>query len=543
MPTASEEAAPFSESSSAPPFQIPPHFTHEPPLRDALETESSKLQNKVVDSCLPLLTAALDPRENPFDFNEHGLPQLHREEHIDFLKESLGEFPAKFIGIDASRPWMLYWALNGLVLLGENVGDYEDALIKTLTPLQSSTGGFGGGHGHTPHLASTFPAILAISTVASRSPNPTRLYSLIDRPSLHAWLSRLKQPSGAFRVTENGEQDVRGAYIALVLISLLDLPLTLHPDCPAAQEPHNLRTLHDNLSSYLSQCQSTLDGGVGENPGRESHGAYAFCAIAALCLLGEPREMVSKHLDVPALIRWLAARQNAPEGGFSGRTNKLVDVCYSYWVGACFPLIEGALNGPVADDPASSSSPNPSNKNTDIRSSSSAPTTLLPIGPLSSPSGLARYILSCAQQPGGGLRDKPGKPADSYHTNYALCGLSAAGGMYQHFYVQPRNLAEKFAPGLGWRVGPNVDVEGDEGEERVWEGEEDEGRGVVGAVHPIYGVEHGAVERIRRWAERRGEWGGGGAGRGGRLRREGSPGTGTGTGTGFEKGKWGSDWE
>ena len=28
------------------------------------------------------------------------------------------------------------------------------------------------------------------------------------------------------------------------------------------------------------------------------------------------------------------------EGGFQGRTNKLVDGCYSFWVGALIPMIQ-----------------------------------------------------------------------------------------------------------------------------------------------------------------------------------------------------------
>ncbi|RUP43035.1 hypothetical protein BC936DRAFT_137752, partial [Jimgerdemannia flammicorona] len=31
------------------------------------------------------------------------------------------------------------------------------------------------------------------------------------------------------------------------------------------------------------------------------------------------------------------------EGGFQGRCNKLVDGCYSFWVGGVFPLIEAEL--------------------------------------------------------------------------------------------------------------------------------------------------------------------------------------------------------
>ena len=37
---------------------------------------------------------------------------------------------------------------------------------------------------------------------------------------------------------------------------------------------------------------------------------------------------------------------------------------------------------------------------------------------------LQRYILLCAQDVNGGLRDKPSKPRDFYHSCYNLSGLS-----------------------------------------------------------------------------------------------------------------------
>ena len=36
------------------------------------------------------------------------------------------------------------------------------------------------------------------------------------------------------------------------------------------------------------------------------------------------------------------------EGGFQGRTNKLVDGCYSFWVGALLPLIQAAQRQELA---------------------------------------------------------------------------------------------------------------------------------------------------------------------------------------------------
>ncbi|KAJ4293795.1 CAAX farnesyltransferase (FTase) subunit beta [Collariella sp. IMI 366227] len=166
----------------------------------------------------------------------------------------------------------------------------------------------------------------------------------------------------------------------------------------------------------------TFEGGISGQPNAEAHGAYAFCALGCLALLDHPSRSIPSYLDVPRLIAWLSSRQYAPEGGFSGRTNKLVDGCYSHWVGGCFPLIEACLNnsgnaGLAAENPTSSSS------------SSSKRTNLPPTEEsLFSREGLIRYILCCCQDQTrrGGLRDKPGKMSDSYHTCYVLSGLSSA---------------------------------------------------------------------------------------------------------------------
>ena len=38
----------------------------------------------------------------------------------------------------------------------------------------------------------------------------------------------------------------------------------------------------------------TYEGGIAGSPGTEAHGAYAFCALGCLCILGDPRDMLSK---------------------------------------------------------------------------------------------------------------------------------------------------------------------------------------------------------------------------------------------------------
>lgn len=47
-------------------------------------------------------------------------------------------------------------------------------------------------------------------------------------------------------------------------------------------------------------------------------------------------------LDLDRLEAWASARQASIEGGFNGRTGKLADGCYSFWLGSLFPLIQEA---------------------------------------------------------------------------------------------------------------------------------------------------------------------------------------------------------
>ena len=81
--------------------------------------------------------------------------------------------------------------------------------------------------------------------------------------------------------------------------------------------------------------------------GGEPHASFTYCALAGIrCLL----MMHNNRLDAASLIfpftalqrirlvKFLTARQQSC-GGFNGRSDKLVDGCYSFWVGASLYLI------------------------------------------------------------------------------------------------------------------------------------------------------------------------------------------------------------
>lgn len=165
----------------------------------------------------------------------------------------------------------------------------------------------------------------------------------------------------------------------------------------------NLMTpeLIEGTAAWLSKCQ-TYEGGLSGFPGAEAHGGYAFCVLASLSMIGKPSIIFNQYLNISKLMRWLAFRQSSVEGGFSGRTNKLVDGCYSWWIGGCWAILSSVIG--------------------DIGT------------PLIDKNALRRFILACCQCKTGGLRDKPEKYPDQYHTCYCISGLSVIQNVY--FYIE-----------------------------------------------------------------------------------------------------------
>ncbi|KAL3303001.1 protein farnesyltransferase subunit beta [Colletotrichum asianum] len=467
------ESEPEPSAASQHNRAVPALFTTPPPVRDALPTATSKLQDDTLRQCLPFLAA--DPGStaaNPAR-NAHGVPALLRDNHVKFLEKQLGRFPAPYVAADASRPWFLYWSLNALALLGYDTAVYRDDLIATVRTMQNLPGGgFGGGHGQNSHLATTYAVVLALAIVGGED-----AYGVIDRRAMWRWICSLKQRDGGIQMTLGGEVDVRGAYCAAVIVTLLNLPLELSTDSPAwtPERP----TLFTGLADYVRRCQ-TFEGGISGKPDGEAHGAYAFCALGCLSILDTPHRIIPKYLDVPRLISWLSSRQYAPEGGFSGRTNKLVDGCYSHWVGGCWPLIDAVLKGASELEEEETAAADQQQKQQQSRTTPAE-------GSLYSREGLIRYILCCGQDCSkrGGLRDKPSKPSDAYHTCYVLSGLSSAQHRWDLTYV---NEDETILPEPKWVVSPCAEGA------QIFD-EEDR----VGTIHPVYTIPQESVDDMKAY--------------------------------------------
>ena len=384
---------------------------------NAFVSASSELQCDVAD----VVSEAV--QRSFLSFPPSSGPLLARAAHILYLRgvlESVGGTPT---GYDATRVWLTYWSLAGLDALGALEGDglleVRRACVSFLAQCQVAGGGFGGGPQQEAHAASTFAALaslalltrdggLAIINVPALSDFYARLRVVKEEggemavtSSSSDSLRNLSPPFGAFRVTRDGEADVRGAYCVAAGAALAGIPL--------------LSPLFQGTATAIAGALSHEGGAAGE-AGGEAHGGYTYCALAALELLGggwaadgvdinnPTRSTVQDAgVDTRATLRWITRRQLVSEGGFAGRANKVVDACYTFWIGASAVIAGGGGRGMPAPG---------------ARAAWVATET-------------ARYVLRAAQVGSGGFRDKPGKPPDAYHTCYSLAGLALgqwAGG-------------------------------------------------------------------------------------------------------------------
>ncbi|UJR36687.1 hypothetical protein I4U23_029404 [Adineta vaga] len=312
-------------------------------------------------------------------------PVLHRDKHVTYLLKSLQHLPTNQQALDASRPWLVYWITQSLYLLDEQLADpLINDISDFLNRCQHPDGGFTGGPGQIAHLAPTYAAVNALCLLRNE-----RAYKVINRKKLSAWLKTIRDPiNGSFSLHLDGESDIRATYCAASVATLCQL------------EDRN--ELFANTAEWVASCQ-TYEGGFGACPGAEAHGGYSFCGYATLILLD--RESIC---DRESLLRWTVNRQMTFEGGFQGRTNKLVDGCYSFWVGALLPLIQTIQRR----------QPIKSNQAVSEQSDEQLFNTI----------AAQEYVLLCSQaNQVGGFTDRPkpnGRGSDLYHTCYCLSGLS-----------------------------------------------------------------------------------------------------------------------
>ncbi|SPJ11190.1 farnesyltransferase beta subunit, putative [Plasmodium sp. DRC-Itaito] len=252
--------------------------------------------------------------------------QLEKHLHFKFCLDIFFLKNLKLISLEASKPWIFYWCIHSIHILyntfeieekiGKATFDYiKKCIFLYLNKIKNNDGGFGGGLNQYTHIATTYAAVCVFIYLHDEENN---FLSFLDKKKLHSYILKLKCKDGSFRVHINGEIDMRGTYCAISICSMCHI-LT--------------NEVKKNVEKYILSCQN-YEGGFTSEKFQECHGGYSYCALATLCILGKVNKINLKNLT-----HWLMNKQSNIEGAFMGRTNKLVDSCYSFWMGSIFFLI------------------------------------------------------------------------------------------------------------------------------------------------------------------------------------------------------------
>lgn len=493
--------------------------------KSVISSASTESQWSTEEECshffVPILQMPLTQRQDLTSIGLISSPDddrilLLKEKHAAYLSKPLNSsaqniLPKSYLSLDSSRPWIIYWNLHSLDLLDllpsvESLQGiistlkacWMDVSVRTIETTQDKEsakpqmcqgGGFGGGPGQLPHCAPTYAAVNALLIIGGlKDEEYSTVKSLAieflmeKRILILNWflslryeydhnqidmknsppLSDVSNPCG-YRMHHDGEVDVRASYCICSVASLLNI---------MSDE------LTKGMINHIVLCQ-TYEGGFGGEPFCEAHGGYTFCALGALHLLKKALGISKSEesgVDVDALGDWLVKRQMSYEGGFQGRCNKFVDGCYSFWVGGAIAVLQMedvstsifGQNDNLCDD----SDNERVEKACEILIRDENEEGYL----LFDQKLLNQYILLCAQDVNGGLRDKPSKPRDFYHSCYNLSGLSVA----QHSLSQT-----SFSPDSSFIMRKKENVN------------------ILGATHPIFNIRVERVqEAIRKFYEK-----------------------------------------
>jgi geranylgeranyl transferase type-1 subunit beta len=235
------------------------------------------------------------------------LMELNIESISNFLAFSITSILSEIQtrGIELAN--IAYFSLNGLAMIGKLDSVLSDERRAEIIDWVCShqVGGFRSSACHsTPsHSVEESHGMMAYSSLMSLLLLGDDL-GRVDTARILEGLRSLQLPSGASRSHPICfGSDIRFSFCAAAVTKVLGSTNGI-----------------DKAIDYIASCQ-TYEGGFGQHPLDEAHGGSTCCAIAALDRVPNRR----------MLAYWLSQRQS---DGFNGRSHKLTDTCYSFWVGS-----------------------------------------------------------------------------------------------------------------------------------------------------------------------------------------------------------------
>lgn len=270
-------------------------------------------------------------------------PKLQRAGHASHCIRCIQSLAPSHVEFDTSRMAVGFYCIASLELLGaveQKLKEHEREDIRRWIWAQYIRGPYGSGFraGSSmspapgtapssaaklaeydfPDLIMTYVALLLLCILRDD-------FSQLDREALSQFLGSCQREDGSFTMSPDGvsDADLRTMYCAFAIASMLDD--WSHVDIQRAVR-------------YIQRCR-TYEGGYGQTPGQEAVGGTTYCAVASLAMAAEAPGAQLTEAEHKATVRWLMWKQRADEGGFSGRTEKVADACYSFWCGAALAVL------------------------------------------------------------------------------------------------------------------------------------------------------------------------------------------------------------
>ncbi|CAD6999316.1 geranylgeranyl transferase type-1 subunit beta [Ceratitis capitata] len=307
--------------------------------------------------------------------------------HAKFCIRFLNLLPARLASHDSTRGAIAFFAVCGLdvlkslsLLSNQMQKDVIEwiygGLVTSLEDGQQSCCGFQGSRCvniisndeqlqanakcyQWGHLAMTYTGIGLLATLGDD-------LSRLDRKSIVDGVAAVQRPDGSFSASIDGsENDMRFVFCAAAICHMLDYWGNVDKE---------------KMYQFIISC-IRYDNGFSQYLEGEAHGGTSFCALAALELSGQLHRLDEDTKE--NIKRWLIFRQ---VNGFQGRPNKMVDTCYSFWIGAALRIL-GAF------------------ELTDYEENRA-------------------YLMETQDNIVGGFSKWPQSTTDPFHTYLGLCGLS-----------------------------------------------------------------------------------------------------------------------
>ncbi len=294
-----------------------------------------------------------------------------KEYHINYFLGCLSGLNSAYCSLDATRLTVVYFSVIALDTLGAldkvdkniicnyiyglqiGVNDLgQNSLCKDCSrPSVKGAGGFlGGSYLGTPfreysssttatpghdescqcisfeymqgHLAMAYTSLATLITLGDD-------LSRLDRITLLKSIKYLQLSNGSFRATNLGtECDMRFVYCACAISYMLG--------------DWNYIDINSMLT-FIKSCQ-TYEGGFSLIPNMEAQGGATYCAIASLTLCNKLHDTLDTK-SIKSLESW-CERRALDTGGYNGRTNKVADSCYSFWIGGTMQMLDSFNTDP-----------------------------------------------------------------------------------------------------------------------------------------------------------------------------------------------------